>query len=85
MQLKHNTLQSTPIEQYKIAEGKIEIDKQEKTKAIADIKESLYATRLFAMAKVRQEVQFAEVAPTQQVRFDNVVVVWIAGAEGRYH
>lgn len=37
------------------------------------------------MAKDHQEVQFAEVAPAQQVRFDNVVVVRIAGAEGGYH
>ena len=38
--------------------------------------------RLFEMAKAQQEVQFAEVTPTQPVRCGNVAVtVRIAGAE----
>ena len=42
--------------------------------------------RLFEMAKAQQEVQFAEVTPTQPVRCGNVAVtVRIAGAEADIH
>ena len=42
--------------------------------------------RLFEMAQAQQEVQFAEVTPTQPVRNRNVAVtVRIAGAEADIH
>ena len=42
--------------------------------------------RLFEMAQLQQEVQFAEVTPVQSVRFGNVAVtVRIAGAEADIH
>ena len=42
--------------------------------------------RLFEMAKLQQEVQFAEVTPVQPIRSGNVAVtVRIAGAEADIH
>ena len=42
--------------------------------------------RLFEMAQAQQEVQFAEITPTQSVRFGNIsVTVRIGGVEAAIH